>query len=313
MSTCLVTGGAGFIGSHLVEALTAAGRTVRVLDDLSTGLAENLAHIAPAPELLRGRVTDPDAAARAVAGCDTVFHLAALASVAKSVEDPLASHAACATGTLTVLDAARRAGVRRVVYAASASAYGGASDPAGQDESTPLVALSPYAAAKLAGELYAEAFAHTYGLETVRLRFFNVFGPRQRADSPYSGVIAIFAALLAAGRNPNVHGDGLQSRDFVYVSDVARALMLAADTPGVSGRVYNVGTGGSVTLLELVAELNAALGTSAVPLHGPARAGDVRHSRAKIDRIRADLGYAPAVPFADGLRRTLDWYRGQTS
>ena len=313
MATCLVTGGAGFIGSHLVEALTAAGRTVRVLDDLSTGLAENLAHIAPPPELLRGRVTDPDAAARAVAGCDTVFHLAALASVAKSVEDPLASHAACATGTLTVLDAARRAGVRRVVYAASASAYGGASDPAGQDESTPLVALSPYAAAKLAGELYAEAFAHTYGLETVRLRFFNVFGPRQRADSPYSGVIAIFAALLAAGRNPTVHGDGLQSRDFVYVSDVAYALMLAADAPGVSGRVYNVGTGGSVTLLELVAELNAALGTSAVPLHGPARAGDVRHSRAKIDRIRADLGYAPAVPFADGLRRTLDWYRGQTS
>ena len=310
MATCLVTGGAGFIGSHLVESLTAAGRAVRVLDDLSTGLAENLAHISPAPELVRGSATDPDAAARAVAGCDTVFHLAALASVAKSVEDPLASHAACATGTLTVLDAARRAGVRRVVYAASASAYGGASDPAGQDEGTPLVALSPYAAAKLAGELYAEAFAHTYGLETVRLRFFNVFGPRQRADSPYSGVIAIFAALLAAGRAPTVHGDGLQSRDFVYVSDVARALVLAADTPGVSGRVYNVGAGGSVNLLELVAELNAALGTSAVPLHGPARAGDVRHSRAKIDRIRADLGYAPAVTFAEGLRRTLDWYRG---
>ena len=310
MATCLVTGGAGFIGSHLVEALTAAGRTVRVLDDLSTGLAENLAHVSPAPELVRGSITDPAAAARAVAGCDTVFHLAALASVAKSVEDPLASHAACATGTLTVLDAARRAGARRVVYAASASAYGGASDPAGQDEDTPLVALSPYAAAKLAGELYAEAFAHTYGLETVRLRFFNVFGPRQRADSPYSGVIAIFAALLAAGRAPAVHGDGLQSRDFVYVSDVARALMLAADAPGVSGRVYNVGTGGSVNLLELVAELNAALGTSAVPVHGPARAGDVRHSRAKIDRIRADLGYAPAVTFAEGLRRTLDWYRG---
>ena len=310
MATCLVTGGAGFIGSHLVEALTAAGRTVRVLDDLSTGLAENLAHVSPAPELVRGSITDPAAAARAVDGCDTVFHLAALASVAKSVEDPLASHAACATGTLTVLDAARRAGARRVVYAASASAYGGASDPAGQDENTPLVALSPYAAAKLAGEFYAEAFAHTYGLETVRLRFFNVFGPRQRADSPYSGVIAIFAALLATGRAPAVHGDGLQSRDFVYVSDVARALMLAADAPGVSGRVYNVGTGGSVNLLELVAELNAALGTSAVPVHGPARAGDVRHSRAKIDRIRADLGYAPAVTFAEGLRRTLDWYRG---
>ena len=308
--TSLVTGGAGFIGSHLVEALTAAGRTVRVLDDLSTGLPENLAHITPAPELVRGCVTDGAAVSRAVANCDTVFHLAALASVAKSVEDPLASHAACATGALTVFDAARRAGVRRVVYAASASAYGNASDAAGQGEDTPLMALSPYAAAKLAGELYAEAFAHSLGLETVRLRFFNVFGPRQRADSPYSGVIAIFAALLAAGRTPTLHGDGLQSRDFVYVSDVANALIRAADTPGVSGRVYNVGTGGSVNLLELVAELNAILGTSAVPVHGPARAGDVRHSRAKIDRIRTDLGYAPLVPFADGLRRTLEWLRG---
>ncbi len=305
--TCLVTGGAGFIGSHLTDALTAAGRTVRVLDNLSTGLPDNLAHISPAPELVRGCATDPAAVGRAVAGCDTVFHLAALASVAKSVEDPLASHAACATGALTVFDAARRAGVRRVVYAGSASAYGNASDEAGQDEDTPLMALSPYAAAKLAGELYAESFAHSYGLETVRLRFFNVFGPRQRADSPYSGVIAIFAALLAAGRTPTVHGDGLQSRDFVYVSDVANALMLAADTPGVSGRVYNVGTGVSVNLLELVTELNAILGTSAVPVHGPARPGDVRHSRAKIGRIRADLGYAPAVPFADGLRRTLAW------
>jgi UDP-glucose 4-epimerase len=311
--TALVTGGAGFIGSHLAEALTAAGRTVRVLDDLSTGLAENLAHIAPTPELIHGSATDAATVARAVVGCETVFHLAALASVAKSVEDPLASHAACATGTLNVLDAARRAGVRRVVYAGSASAYGGASDPAGQDEDTPLVALSPYAAAKLAGEFYTQAFAHTYGLETVRLRFFNVFGPRQRPDSPYSGVIAIFTALLSAGRAPTVHGDGLQSRDFVYVSDVAKALVLAADTAGVSGRVYNVGTGGSVNLLELIAELNAILGTSAVPVHGPPRVGDVRHSRAKIDRIRADLGYAPTVSFAEGLRRTLAWYRQTAS
>lgn len=308
---CLITGGAGFIGSHLADALTAAGHLVRVFDNLSTGLPANLAHISPAPEVVRGSVTDADALDRAAAGCDTVFHLAALASVAKSVEDPLTTHAACATGTLNVLNAARKAGVRRVVYAASASAYGGASDPAGQDESTPLVALSPYAAAKLAGELYCESFAHTYGLETVRLRFFNVFGPRQRADSPYSGVIAIFASLLAAGRTPTVHGDGLQSRDFVYVSDVANALMRAADAPGVSGRVYNVGTGGSVTLLELIAELNAILGTNAVPTHGPARLGDIRHSRAKISRIQADLGYTPRVTFADGLRRTLEWSQAQ--
>jgi UDP-glucose 4-epimerase len=304
---CLVTGGGGFIGSHLADALAATGRSVRVLDDFSTGLRENLGGLRGV-EVIEGCVTDQAAVGRAVAGCEVVFHLAALASVAKSIEDPPASHAVCATGTLNVLDAARKAGVRRIVYAGSASAYGGASDPAGQDEGTPLVALSPYAAAKLAGEFYCQAFAHTYGLETVRLRFFNVFGPRQRADSPYSGVIAIFAAALSTGRTPSVHGDGLQSRDFVYVSDVANALLRAADTPGVSGRVYNVGTGSSVTLLELVGALNRVLGTAAVPVHGPARPGDIRHSKARIDRIRADLGYAPAVPFEEGLRRTMAWY-----
>jgi len=307
----LVTGGAGFIGSHLVAALAAAGRRVRVFDDFSTGRRDNLAGITPAPEVVEGTISDPAAVARATAGCEVVFHLAALASVAKSVEDPVLNHAVNATGTLHVLDAARAAGVRRVVYAGSASAYGGASDPAGQDEDTPLCALSPYAAAKLAGEFYCQAFAASYGLETVRLRFFNVFGPRQRADSPYSGVIAIFAAMLAAGRTPTVHGDGLQSRDFVAVADVARALLLAADAPGVSGRVYNVGTGGSVTVLDLIAALNARLGTSAVALHGPPRAGDVRHSRAKIGRIAADLGYAPTVAFEEGLRRTLAWSQSQ--
>lgn len=301
---CLVTGGAGFIGSHLVDALVAAGESVRVLDNFSTGYSENLS-AAPNVKTIRGCVTDAAAVAEAVAGCEVVYHLAALASVAKSVEDPLTSHAVCATGTLNVLDAARKAGVRRVVYAASASAYGGASDPAGQDEETPLVALSPYAAAKLTGELYCQAFAHTYGLETVRLRFFNVFGPRQRADSPYSGVIAIFAGALAAGRDPTIHGDGMQSRDFVYVSDVTAALRLAASTNGIGGKVYNVGTGSSVTLLELVAALNRVLGKSAVPVHGPARAGDIRHSRAKIERIVTELGYRQTVKFEEGLRRTL--------
>ena len=230
-----------------------------------------------------------------------VYHLAALASVAKSVEDPLTSHAVCATGTLNVLDAARKAGVGAWSTPRSASAYGGASDPAGQDEDTPLVALSPYAAAKLAGEFYCQAFAATYGLETVRLRFFNVFGPRQRADSPYSGVIAIFAAALAAGKTPTIFGDGQQSRDFVYVSDVAAAIMQAARTPGVSGNVYNVGTGSSVTLLELVAALNRVLGKSITPAHAAARAGDIRHSRAKIDRIRTDLGYRGAGELRGGI------------
>ncbi len=309
--TCLVTGGAGFIGSHLVEALTAAGRRVRVFDDFSTGHRENLGHIAPAPEIVEGSLIDAAAVDRAVAGCDVVFHLGALASVAKSVEDPILNHAINATGTLNVLNASRRTGVRRLVYAGSASAYGGADDPAGQDEATPLCALSPYAAAKLAGEFYCQSFAAVYPLETVRLRFFNVFGPRQRADSPYSGVIAIFTALLTAGRTPTVHGDGLQSRDFVSVTDVAKALILAAEVPGISGQIYNVGTGRSVTLLDLIAVLNKLLGTNAEPVHGPVRAGDVRHSRAKIDRIRRDLGFDPSVSFEEGLRQTLDWYRAE--
>jgi UDP-glucose 4-epimerase len=305
---CLVSGGAGFIGSHLVEALAATGRPVRVLDNFDTGARSNLVGIHPAPEVVAGDVADPAAVARAVAGADVVFHMAALASVQRSVDDPAATHGACATGTLHILDAARRAGVRRVVYAASASAYG---LPQGdvQTEDEPIRPLSPYAAAKLAGELYAQAFTATYGLETVCLRFFNIFGPRQRADSPYSGVIALFVQALLEGRQPRVHGDGLQSRDFTYVADVVQALRLAADTPGVAGRVYNVGTGRGTSLLELIATLNLLLGTDCRPEHGPPRPGDIRHSRADIGRARRDLGYAPAVSFEDGLARTLDWYR----
>jgi UDP-glucose 4-epimerase len=306
---CLVTGGAGFIGSHLVEALTALGRPVRVLDNFSTGLPGNLAGIRPAPELVEGCVTDPALVRRAAAGTDAVFHLAALASVQRSVEAPAESHAVCATGTVNVLDAARRAGVRRLVYAASASAYG---LPAGdvQTEDEPIMPLSPYAAAKLAGELYAQAFSATYGIETVRLRFFNIFGPRQRPDSPYSGVISLFIAAMAKGKAPQVFGDGLQSRDFTYVADVVQALIKAADAPDVSGRVYNVGTGQSVNLLELIAALNRLLGTNLAAQHGPVRAGDIRHSRADISRARRELGYEPAVPFEEGLKWTLEWFRG---
>jgi UDP-glucose 4-epimerase len=305
---CLVTGGAGFIGSHLVEALAAAGRPVRVLDDLSTGQAANLAHLAGAPDLLAGDVSDPEAVERAMRGVGVVFHLAALASVRRSVEAPAESHRVCATGTLNVLDAARREGVRRVVYAGSASAYG---IPEGQEqsESSPLKPLSPYAAAKLAGEVYCEAFTACYGLETVRLRFFNVFGPRQRGDSPYSGVIAIFAAALSEGRTPIVHGDGRQTRDFVYVSDVVRALLLAAEKPEVSGRVFNLGTGRGTSLLELLEALNRQLGTSIAPRHEEARVGDIRHSRADIAAARRRLGYEPQVSLEEGLARTLAWYR----
>jgi UDP-glucose 4-epimerase len=306
---CLVTGGAGFIGSHLVEALTAAGRPVRVLDDFSTGDRRNLARLRPATEVVEGDVADPGAVGRAAAGAGLVFHLAALASVQRSVEAPDETHRVCATGTLRVLDAARRAGARRVVYAASSSAYG---VPPGdvQVEGDPPDPLSPYAAAKLAGELYCQSFTASYGLETVRLRFFNVFGPRQRADSPYSGVIALFAAALSAGRTPAVFGDGLQSRDFVYVTDVVQALLKAAEAPGVAGRVYNVGTGRGTSLLELLAALNRVLGTDVAPRHGPPRAGDVRHSRADVGRARRELGYAPSVGLGDGLRRTVEWARG---
>ena len=301
---CLVTGGAGFIGSHLVEELNRQGRPVRVLDDFSTGLRSNLEHIKPAPETVHADLADESAVRKAMTGIGVVFHLGAVASVAKSVEDPLASHRVCCTGTVNVLDAAHRSGVRRVVFAASSSAYG---IPAGdiQTEDDPLRPLSPYAAAKLASEFYAQAFAACYGLETVCLRFFNIFGPRQRADSPYSGVIAIFMDAMRQGRTPTIHGDGQQTRDFTYVANAVQALTKAAIAPGVSGKSYNVGTGRRVSLLDLVAALNRLLGTNVVPQHGPPRPGDVRHSCADIRRARAELGYEPSVSFDDGLKRLL--------
>jgi UDP-glucose 4-epimerase len=245
---------------------------------------------------------------RAMADVRLVFHLGALASVQKSVENPANTHRICATGTLHVLDAARRAGVRRVVYAASSSAYG---IPAGevQTEDDPLRPLSPYAAAKLAGELYTQAFSASFGIETVCLRFFNIFGPRQRPDSPYSGVIALFANAMSKGRAPTVHGDGLQTRDFTYVADVVQALTKAAASAGVSGQTFNVGTGRRVTILDLVAALNHLLGTKLTAEHGAPRAGDVRHSCADISRTRRVLGYEPTVAFEDGLQKTLEWMR----
>ena len=254
---------------------------------------------------------NPVDAAKAVAGVKTIFHLGALASVARSVESPPVSHAACATGTLIVLDEARKAGVERVVYAASSSAYGGYSTPEGQSEGLLPNAFLPYAAAKLAGEYYMQAFAATYGIETVRLRFFNIFGPRQRADSPYSGVIAIFTAAMQLGQAPTVHGDGLQSRDFTYVANCVQALMKAAEAPGVSGKVFNVGTGRSVTVLQLVEALNKIMGTNLTAKHADPRAGDVRYSLADISRTRKDLGYNPTIPFEEGLAKTLAWYRGE--
>jgi UDP-glucose 4-epimerase len=305
----LITGGAGFIGSHLAEELVRRGQPVRVLDDFSTGLWSNLSHLDPTPELIEGSLTDPAVVAQAMHGVGVVYHLGALASVARSVENPLVSHAACATGTVNLLDSARKSGVRRVVYAASSSAYGGAhGNAAGQSEDLPMVAKSPYAAAKLSGELYMQAFAHTYGIETVRLRFFNIFGPRQRADSPYSGVIALFTAAMSEGQRPTIQGDGLQSRDFTYVANAVQALTKAAEAPEVSGNVYNVGTGRSVTLLDLVEALNRILRTDLKPHFGAPRTGDVKFSKADIRRTREDLRYDPQVTFEDGLLRTVEWY-----
>jgi UDP-glucose 4-epimerase len=308
VKSCLVTGGAGFIGSHLVEGLLSAGWRVRVLDDFSTGNPANLAPFAERIDLVRGSVADPAAALAATVDCEVVFHLAALPSVVLSVEQPLRVHEVTATGTLNVLDAARRQGVRRLVYAASSSAYG---DQPGvrRTETDALLPLSPYAAAKLAGEHYCQACTAVYGLETVRLRFFNVFGPRQDAKSPYSGVIALFIAAMSAGRAPTIFGDGQQARDFVYVANVVQALISAADAPAASGKVYNIGNGQSTTIVELVRDLNALLGADIRPTFAPPRAGDVRLSQADITRARADLGYDPKVLFRDGLARTLAAYR----
>jgi UDP-glucose 4-epimerase len=308
MARCLVTGGGGFIGSHLVEALLQAGHTVRVLDDFCTGKRANLDSVAGRIETLSGSVTDAAAVAGAMADIDWVFHLAALPSVQRSVEDPVATHDVCATGTLRVLEAARHDGARRVVYAASSSAYG---DNAGtvRSETEALSPLSPYAAAKVAGEHYCRSFTRVYGLETVRLRFFNIFGPRQDPDSPYAGVIAAFARTMLAGRAPTIFGDGLQSRDFTYVANAVQALCNAAAATSAAGNVYNVGAGGRHNLLDLVHHLNVILGTSLEPVFAPPRSGDVRHSQADISLACRDLGYAPAVDFPEGLRRTVNWLR----
>jgi UDP-glucose 4-epimerase len=308
MRTILVTGGAGFIGSHIAEALVRRGDTVRVLDNLSTGFLKNLDPIRDKVEFLEGDLVDARLVTEAVQGVDCIFHQAALASVPRSVEHPLDTNAACVTGTVTLLDAARRAGVRRVVYAASSSAYGDQPFSSKREIDLPDP-ISPYGAAKLAAEFYCKAFSATYGLETVAIRYFNVFGPRQDPGSPYSAVIPLFITAMLAGRQPLVYGDGGQSRDFTFVANVVHANLLAADAEGVSGRVINAANGKSITLLELIEALNKYLGTSIKPRHEPPRAGDIRESMADITAARTLLGYEPVIDFHEGLRRSIDYYR----
>jgi nucleoside-diphosphate-sugar epimerase len=308
MAKILVTGGAGFIGSHIAAALRAQGDDVVVLDDLSTGHERNLEAIGDGVRFVRGSVVDPAAVAEAIEGCDHVYHEAALASVPRSIDDPQANNEANVTGTLNVLVAARDAGVKRFVYAASSAAYGD-SETLPKVETMPTNPLSPYAIAKLAGEHYVSVFASIYGMQTLAIRYFNVFGPRQDPDSPYAAVIPLFIDALLDGRPPTIHGDGEQSRDFTYIDNVVEANLRALSAPKLSGEVVNVALGDRTSLNQLYGWLREIIGTDLEAHHGPPRQGDVKHSQADITRAQELLGYETKVPVAEGLARTVEWYR----
>lgn len=313
MAHYLVTGGAGFIGSNLVEALLEQGHTVRVLDNFSTGKRENLAPFRQRIDLLEGDLTVLGDVRRAVQDVEVVFHQGAIPSVPKSIADPLTSHEANVTGTLNVLIAAREAGVRRVVFASSSSVYGDQNPAAPKDEAMPPRPISPYGVAKLAAEHYCRVFYTVYGLETVALRYFNVFGPRQDPASMYAAVIPRFITALLAGRPPVIYGDGEQTRDFTYVGNVVAANLLAAAAPAerVAGEVFNVAMGGQTSLNELVGMLHQIIGCEVSPIYDAPRPGDIRHSRADISKAQRCLKYKPRISLAEGLRLTVEWYRQQ--
>ena len=306
----VVTGGAGFIGSNLVERLVTDGHEVVVLDDFSTGRRQNLAALESSIELIEGSIVDADVCRRAVRGADYVLHQAALPSVARSVADPLATHETCVTGTLNVLIAALDAGVRRVVYAASSSAYGDTAELPKHEGMVPRP-RSPYAAAKLAGEQYCRAFAASYGLETVALRYFNIFGPRQDPASEYAAVIPRFVRAAMRGERPVIYGDGEQTRDFTYIGNAVSANLLACSAPlEASGEVFNIGCGANISVNELWRRIAGLLAADVEPEYEPARAGDVRDSLASLERARRVLGYAPVVELEDGLRATVEYFAG---
>jgi nucleoside-diphosphate-sugar epimerase len=307
MSLYLVTGGAGFIGSHLAEELVRRGHAVRVVDSLVTGRRSNLDHI-PGVDFQEGDLASIDVARKAVEGCDVVLHQAAIPSVPRSVMDPITSNRANVDGTLNVLVAARDAGVRRIVFAGSSSAYGN-TPTLPKHEEMPARPLSPYALQKVFGEEYLKMFTSLYGLETVTIRYFNVFGPRQDPSSPYSGVISVFATALLDNRSPTIYGNGEQTRDFTYVANVVDGVLRACDAPGASGEVINVATGGRISLNQLFEAMRRIIGATVEPRYAEPRAGDVRDSQADIAKARRILGYEPTVSFEDGLQRTVDWYR----
>ncbi len=307
MSRYVVTGGAGFIGSALVRALVAEGHRVHVIDNLSTGNLDNLEEIADLVTVHEYDLRHYDRIAPVIAGAERVFHLAALPSVPKSILEPVPSHEANIDGTFNVFHAAAQGKVGRVVYAASSSAYGD-SEVLPKVETMAPKPKSPYAVQKLLGEYYASVFSDCFELETVSLRFFNVFGPRQDPSSVYSGVLSIFLKCLIERRSPTIYGDGEQSRDFTYVEDVVGLLLKASKAPGVSGKVFNAGNGNRYTLNETWSLLQRIGGVSLPPVYGPPRAGDVKHSQADVSLAVSELGHAPRFTFEEGLRLTLDWY-----
>ena len=308
MALMLVTGGAGFIGSHLAERLLALGHDVRILDNFSTGRRENIAPFAGGVEVFEVDVRDPDGVAGAVKGVDVVFHEAALASVPRSVDDPMTSDEVNVHGTLNLLTASRDAGVKRLVYASSSSAYGNTPDLPKRENMVPQPE-SPYAVGKLAGEHYCRAFTALYGLDCVCLRYFNVFGPRQDPESQYAAVVPIFVTALLRGESPLIHGDGEQSRDFTYVANVVDANLKALEGGGAVGQVMNVACGVTTTVNELFSRVREIMGSGIEAEHGPSRPGDVRHSFADISKAGDLMGFAPAVPLDEGLKRTIAWYR----
>jgi nucleoside-diphosphate-sugar epimerase len=307
MAQYLVTGGAGFIGSHLVEELLRRGHQVRVADSLVTGRRENLAHL-PQVEFLEGDLADLAFARQAATGAEYVLHQAAIPSVPRSVADPVTSHRANVDGTLNMLVAAREADVKRLDFAGSSSAYGN-TPTLPKHEEMPTNPLSPYALQKVIGEQYLRMFTRLYGLETVSIRYFNVFGPRQDPSSPYSGVISVFATALLDGRSPTIYGDGEQTRDFTYVADVVDGVLRACEAPTASGEIINVAAGGRISLNALFQTMRGIVGADVAPEYGGARPGDVRDSQAEISKARRILGFEPRISLEEGLRRTIAWYR----